>query len=150
MLFRSYDRWMDNFYPNHREDGFTCLDWWVSSAYTTAALIHYHLDEMDLFFKKSLKAYALSPERNDSMYRVVEYYYKRKEYLLALNFANFIINNKFNQQNDTNPSWYSDSGWVLPEMYLKSALAINSIQGDRKSTRLNSSHIPLSRMPSSA
>ena len=26
----------------------------------------------------------------------------------------------------------------------------NSDQGDRKSTRLNSSHIPLSRMPSSA
>ena len=27
---------------------------------------------------------------------------------------------------------------------------LNSLSGDRKSTRLNSSHIPLSRMPSSA
>ena len=31
-----------------------------------------------------------------------------------------------------------------------SGRAIQSVKGDRKSTRLNSSHIPLSRMPSSA
>ena len=35
-------------------------------------------------------------------------------------------------------------------LLLKGALQLNSITQDRKSTRLNSSHIPLSRMPSSA
>ena len=32
----------------------------------------------------------------------------------------------------------------------KAANILKSMEGDRKSTRLNSSHIPLSRMPSSA
>ena len=33
---------------------------------------------------------------------------------------------------------------------LREALKVLATEGDRKSTRLNSSHIPLSRMPSSA
>ncbi|NDB83772.1 MAG: glycosyltransferase, partial [Alphaproteobacteria bacterium] len=131
-----YDCWMDKFYPNHRDDGFTCPDWWVSSAYTTAALIHLHLNETDLFLKKSLKAYALSPERNDSMYRVIEYYFKRGEYLLAMNYCKFILKNKYNNQNDTDPTWYSDSGWKLPEIYIKSALATNHIQEAIEGARL--------------
>ena len=34
--------------------------------------------------------------------------------------------------------------------FLRMKTTINPLQPDRKSTRLNSSHIPLSRMPSSA
>ena len=36
--------------------------------------------------------------------------------------------------------------WIAPVLFL----SFLGVAGDRKSTRLNSSHIPLSRMPSSA
>ena len=51
--------------------------------------------------------------------------------------------------------WFSAQGWEVinmtqyPEAYLARELEICYLK-DRKSTRLNSSHIPLSRMPSSA
>ena len=54
----------------------------------------------------------------------------------------------------TSPS--SDCSLQLDYMKLESLVianqnvAVHTFPGDRKSTRLNSSHIPLSRMPSSA
>ena len=64
---------------------------------------------------------------------------------------------------DTDPSQYNDHEWLMAPYTLDGttiyALVHNEYQGDtwynsitldRKSTRLNSSHIPLSRMPSSA
>ena len=56
-----------------------------------------------------------------------------------------------------------DSGWALEVMHKAPYITVSfidedgkpyglplSLASDRKSTRLNSSHIPLSRMPSSA
>ena len=46
---------------------------------------------------------------------------------------------------------YFDSGYIIILLYrFNSNENINTLNLDRKSTRLNSSHIPLSRMPSSA
>ena len=39
---------------------------------------------------------------------------------------------------------------VLVIIFIECGLFVFFLPGDRKSTRLNSSHIPLSRMPSSA
>ena len=39
---------------------------------------------------------------------------------------------------------------MSPRRYGKTSLVNEAVKTDRKSTRLNSSHIPLSRMPSSA
>ena len=40
--------------------------------------------------------------------------------------------------------------WAGPSKHFKTAFSLLMAKSDRKSTRLNSSHIPLSRMPSSA
>ena len=51
--------------------------------------------------------------------------------------------------------WHEDKGFRKNKILNRAIKVANSdylifIDGDRKSTRLNSSHIPLSRMPSSA
>ena len=44
----------------------------------------------------------------------------------------------------------ADSNWPFPTAPIPEEKPAKKVKPDRKSTRLNSSHIPLSRMPSSA
>jgi glycosyltransferase involved in cell wall biosynthesis len=117
-----FDRWLDQFQPNSKNDGYIARDWWVCEAFATSAYLHLHLKEYLQFIEKSLKAYAMYPCRNDAIFNLIKYYKNKKEPLLVLNYCKFILYNKHNQQNDTDPTIYSDSHWKLPEIYLNSAL----------------------------
>jgi glycosyltransferase involved in cell wall biosynthesis len=120
-----FDRWLEQFHPDSKNDGYIAYDWWVCEAFTTSARLHLHLKEHLQFIEKSLKAYAMCSHRNDAIFNLIKYYNSKKEHLLVLNYCKFIIHNKHFQQNDTDPVIYSDAHWKLPEIYLNSALLTN-------------------------
>lgn len=121
-----FDRWLEKFCPESLKDGYRANDWWVSNAFNYSSRMHLYLKEEDKFIAKALKSYTLYPTRSDSMFRLIKYYYDKKEYLLALNYCKFIINNKHLQQTDTEPSIYADVHWKLPGLYLNCALELNN------------------------
>lgn len=120
-----FDRWLTQFHPDSAKDGYKTVDWWVCEAYTTSARLHLYLKQYMLFMEKSLKAYAMYPQRSDSIFNIIKYYKNKKEPLIVLNYCKFILNNKHNQQNDTDPAIYADVHWKLPEIYLNAAIAAN-------------------------
>lgn len=122
-----FNCWLEKFKPESLKDGYNVKnDWWVSNAFNLSSKLHLYLKEDDKFIFKALKAYTTCPSRNDSIFRLIEYYYAKKEYLLALNYCKFIINNKFSMQLETEPTIYTDQHWKLPELYLICALQLEN------------------------
>ena len=125
------DKFLDVYFPEHKEGGKMYNDRWVFESYYTSANMHLLLGETDMFLKKILKAFAHGPDRNEAILELIKYYTKINEKLLALKYCYFIIDNDYHGQQDARPDNYANVHWNLPERMLRLALITNNISAAR-------------------
>lgn len=121
-----FDKFLDVHFPGHEKGGSSYNDRWVYESYHIPARFHLKLGETDKFLSKNLKAFALDSTRNEPIIEIINYYADIGEYIIALKYCYFIIDNEYFGQVDSNPNNYSNTHWTLPEKMYTLARTCNN------------------------